>query len=237
MVAEVMELNWDSEGILRSRPNRFLGIADIIGPVELKGEMVHIHDPGRLKELLYPGNRILLKKASGKNRKTKWDVIAARFENEWVLVHSGYHRTISERILRGEFSPLGPMKDIRPEVMVGHSRLDFVCKDKKDMVMGVEVKGCTLAVDGVALFPDAPTERGRKHLETLMDMITSGNRAALLILLFRHDVRCFSPNELTDPRFTETFRRAMEAGVKVHPLVFRYDHGRVFYLGTVPVCE
>ena len=99
------------------------------------------------------------------------------------------------------------------------------------------MKGCTLAVDGVALFPDAPTKRGRKHLETLMEMKASGNRAALMILIFRHEARCFSPNEETDPRFTETFRSAMEAGVEVHPVVFRYDGVNVSYLGTVPVCE
>jgi len=237
MVVEVMELNGDFEGIFRSRPNRFLSIVDIIKPVKMKGEMVHVHDPGRLKELLYPGNRVLLKKASGKKRKTKWDVIAARFENEWILVHSGYHRVISEWMLRGEFCPIGRLKDIRAEVTVGHSRLDFVCKDADDTVIGVEVKGCTLAVDGVALFPDAPTERGRKHLETLMDMIATGKRAALLVLIFRPDARCFSPNELTDPRFAETFGRATEKGVEVYPLVFRYNGKKVSFLGVIPLCE
>ena len=238
MVAKVMDLSWDSEGIFRSRPNRFLGIVDISGPVETKGEMVHVHDPGRLEELLFPGNRILLKKASGKKRKTKWDVIAARFENEWILIHSGYHRAISEWMLREKHNPLGPLKDIRPEVTVGHSRLDFVCRDKDDRVIGVEVKGCTLAVDGVALFPDAPTERGRKHLETLIEMKRSGKRAALMVLVFRFEARCFSPNELTDPRFAETFRKAVKLGVEVYPLVFRYDGEKISYMGKIPaICE
>ena len=237
MVVEVIELNWDAQGIFRSRPNRFISIIDIIDPVDIKGERVHVHDPGRLKELLYPGNRILLKKAFGKNRKTKWDVIAAQFENEWILIHSGYHRAISEWMLRTKQSPLGSLKEIRPEVTVGHSRLDFICKDEDDKVIGVEVKGCTLAVDGVALFPDAPTERGRRHLETLMEMKASGKRAALLVLIFRHESRCFSPNELTDPGFAETFRRAVEKGVEVYPLVFRYDGSTIVYLGNIPVCE
>jgi len=122
-------------------------------------------------------------------------------------------------------------------VTVGHSRLDFVLTDNRGTEIGVEVKGCTLAVDGVALFPDAPTERGRRHLEVLMDMKASGKSAALIVLIFRHDARCFRPNELTDPKFAETFHRAVSKGVDVFPVVFRYDGERVYFLGGIPVCD
>jgi len=196
-----------------------------------------VHDPGRLKELLYPGNRVLVKRAAGKHRRTKWDLIAARYDDEWILVHSGYHRGISEWVIRNENSPFHDIVDLRPEVTVGHSRLDFILTDNRGTEIGVEVKGCTLAVDGVALFPDAPTKRGRRHLEVLMDMKADGKNAALMILIFRSDAKCFRPNEITDPKFAETFLRAMRNGVDVFPMVFRYDGKRVDYMGEIPVCN
>ena len=234
MTTKVMELLCDAEGVLRERPNRFLAVVDIDGFGD--NEEVHVHDPGRLKELLYPGNRVLVKRAAGKKRKTKWDMISARYGQEWILVHSGYHRAISEWIIKGEHSPFHGVANIRPEVTVGHSRLDFVLDHEDGNETGVEVKGCTLAVDGVALFPDAPTERGRRHLDVLMDMKADGKNTALIVLVFRADARCFRPNELTDPKFAETFQRAVKQGVDVFPMVFRYDGKSVYYLGEIPVC-
>ena len=234
MTTKVMELICDAEGVLRERSNRFLAVVDIVGFGD--NEEVHVHDPGRLKELLYPGNRVRMKRAAGKKRKTKWDMIAARYGDEWILVHSGYHRAISEWVIRGEQSPFHGVANIRPEVTVGHSRLDFVLTDDGGKETGVEVKGCTLAVDGVALFPDAPTERGRRHLEVLMDMRANGKNAALIVLVFRHDAGCFRPNELTDPKFADVFRKAVKQGVDVFPMVFRYDGKWVRYMGEIPVC-
>ncbi len=235
MPVTVMELKSDAEAAFRRRPNRFLAVVDI-EVEELKEIEAHVHDPGRLTELLYPGNRLLLRRAHGTSRKTKWDVIAARYEGKWIPVHSGLHRQISEWVLHGEHSPFGTVEEIRPEVTVGHSRLDFVLTLRDGRRLGVEVKGCTLAVDGTALFPDAPTERGRRHLETLMEIREEGGRAALMVLIFRPDARCFSPNGETDPKFAETFKRAVEKGVEVYPVVFRYDGERVEYVGRIPVC-
>ena len=235
MAVPVLEIPCDAEGIFLERPNRFLGIVDILLLGEKNDEKVHVHDPGRLEELLYPGNRVLLRRAGGKNRKTKWDLIAARYEDEWILVHSGYHRAISEWVLGSDFSPFGEAMEIQPEVTVGHSRLDFVITDPEGNEIGVEVKGCTLALDGVALFPDAPTERGRRHIETLMEMIEGEKKAGLLILVFRRDAKFFLPNEATDPKFAEVFRSGIERGVMVHPLLFSYDGEMVYYEGAVPV--
>ncbi|MCK4717608.1 MAG: DNA/RNA nuclease SfsA [Thermoplasmata archaeon] len=229
---EVLRLPHDATGSLVSRPNRFLAIVDVDG---LGEQEVHVHDPGRLKELLFPGNELLLRRAEGKKRKTKWDLIAARYEEQWVLVHSGYHRAISEWVLNSDISPFGHVEEIRPEVRIGHSRLDFVLTDRGEII-GVEVKGCSLAIDDIALFPDAPTERGRKHLETLMEMKREGVRAALMVLVFRKDAGCFYPKEDTDPKFANTFWDAMEAGVEVYPLVFTYENGKIWYLHKIPVC-
>jgi sugar fermentation stimulation protein A len=223
-----MELPWDFEGTFILRPNRFTGIVDMDG----EKEIVHVHDPGRLEELLYTGNKVLIKRAEGRGRKTKWDLIAARYENQWVFTNSGYHRKISEDIVKAIF----PHAEIKAEVKVGHSRLDFVVIEKGNRT-GIEVKGCTLTENGRALFPDAPTERGRRHIETLMEMMRNGHRAMLLVLVFRKDSECFAPNERTDPKFAEVFRRALSEGLEVRPMLIEYDGKSLWWAGEIGLCE
>ena len=121
----------------------------------LKEQYVHVRDPGRLKELLYPGNKVLVKHKSGEKRKTQWEIIAA-WDNEWVLINSGYHRAISEAILNNpKISPFGELDGLKAEVTVGHSRLDFML-EKDEGQIALEIKGCTLEIDNIALFPDLP---------------------------------------------------------------------------------
>ena len=114
--------------------------------------------------------------------------------------------------------------------------MDFLVTGKDNTRTLVEVKGCTLTVDGVALFPDAPTERGTRHLETLMQQGREGMRTAVIILIFRKDSTCFRPNVATDPKFAETFGRAMKAGIEIHPLVLSYEEGKILYHHPIPVC-
>jgi len=153
-------------------------------------------------------------------------------------VHSGFHRAISESILGDEkLSPFGPFSGLKCEVKVGHSRMDFLGTLQGGKGVLIEVKGCTLTRDGKALFPDAPTERGRRHLETLMEARGRGMRAAIMILVFRADSNCFSPNAETDPKFTEAFWKASEEGVEVYPLVLSYENGSLFYHGQIPICQ
>ncbi len=223
----ILNVEWDREGIFLSRPNRFVGIVDMDG----EEEAVHIHDPGRLEELLYPGNRVLLKKAEKAGRKTGWDLIAAHHGDMWVFTNSSYHRWISEKIVR----MLYPDNEIRAEVMVGHSRLDFMVKSGEN-ITGIEVKGCTLTEDGTALFPDAPTERGRKHVKTLMKMMDEGNDAVLMVLVFRKDSLCFSANRRTDPWFADALDAAVRKGLKVHPMLLEYDGKTVWWLGEIGLC-
>lgn len=117
---------------------------------------------------------------------------------------------------------------------MGDSHLDFVATDPDDRQFGVEVKECTLTVDDVAMFPDAPTTRGIKHVEPLIDIIKGGHRAGLVILVFRPEAERFETNEGTDPAFAEAFRRAVDAGVEVHAVRFSFDGRRVRYLGQYP---
>ena len=232
----LLQLPYDARGIFRARSNRFLGVVDIIHPGEVKGVEVHVHDPGRLGEILYPGNTVLLKRVEGKHRKTDWDLVAGRVNNKWIPVHSGYHRALSEKIIRDEcLCPFGSVSGVYPEVQLGHSRIDFFLEREDGSGVWVEVKGCTLAENGVALFPDAPTTRGRRHLDELIRVTETGGEAAMLILVFRSDARCFAPNRDTDPIFSSTFYEAMERGVKVCPVLLEYDGKWVHYKREIPV--
>ena len=234
---KLIDIPWDKEGILKSRPNRFLAIVDIdLNGDQIEGQKVHVRDPGRLKELLFPGNRVLVKHRPEPHRKTQWEIIAA-WDDYWVLVNSGYHRAISEAILSNPgISPFGALDSIKPEVKVGHSRLDFMLEKGGDQ-MGLEVKGCTLETGDVALFPDAPTERGAKHVQTLIDMKIEGKESAMMILVFRPKARCFRPNDSTDPKFTDLFWQALDMGVKIHPVRLSYEDGTIYFHGEMPVCQ
>ncbi len=232
----MLHLPWDAVGIFRLRPNRFLGIVDITNPTTSSRVKVHIHDPGRLTELLYPGNKVLLKRARGNHRATKWDLVAGRCNSHWVLVHSNYHRAIAEAIIRSkDLTPFGQVVEVNPEATYGHSRLDFLLIDREGKEIWVEVKGCTLAVGRVALFPDAPTKRGGKHLRTLISLRKTGLRSSLLILIFREGVDLFAPNEKTDPQFHSLFYQALRLGVEVYPILLKYRGGMVYYQGRVPI--
>ncbi|WP_445476023.1 DNA/RNA nuclease SfsA [Methanococcoides methylutens] len=238
----VIEIPWDAEGKLLSRPNRFLGVVDITSisgsSADTQEEKVHIHDPGRLEDLLYPGNDLLLKKAINTNRKTGWDVIAAKADDGWILINSAFHRKIAEWAIRNEVCPyLEGLDSIAAEQKFGDSRLDFLL-GKGDTKIWVEVKGCTLIDDGRrAIFPDAPTLRGRRHVEELIKAVRSGDEALLLILVFRSDAQCFAPNGVIDPDLAAVFRDAIDAGVKVCTLVFSYEGMEIIYRGRIPLCD
>ncbi len=234
---ELIKIPWDCKGTLIARPNRFLAIVDIEqnGKI-LKEQKVHIRDPGRLKELLYPRNKIMVKHKTGEKRKTQWEIIAA-WDNDWVLINSGYHRAISEAILSNpKISPFGKIEGFKAEVTVGHSRLDFML-EKDGNQIALEIKGCILEIDNIALFPDAPTERGARHIQTLMDITAEGQEAAMMILVLRPGARCFKPNEVTDPKFAEIFWKAKRAGVQIYPVKLSYENGSILFHEVIPVCE
>ncbi|MCK5397997.1 MAG: DNA/RNA nuclease SfsA [Thermoplasmata archaeon] len=236
-MVELLKIPWDCEGILKERPNRFLAIVDIEQDgIILKEQKVHVRDPGRLKELLFPGNKVLVRHRTGENRKTQWEIIAA-WDNDWVLINSGYHRAISEAILgNSKISPFGKLDGLKAEVTVGHSRLDFML-EKDGSQIALEIKGCTLEIDNIALFPDAPTERGARHVQTLMDIVSEGKKAAMMILVLRPGAKCFKPNEITDPKFAEIFWKARKAGIEIHPVKLSYENGAILFHGLIPVCE
>ncbi len=213
------------QGIFIDRPNRFLSVVKI-GDRE---EKVHVHDPGRLKELLYPGNNVLVSRATNKNRKTKWDMLCARKNGEWIFVHSGFHRKFVEIILKSSLIPsLCPMEELQAEVKIEDGRLDFLVKINNTN-MWIETKGCTLIKGNIGLFPDAPTKRGTRHIRSLIKLKKMGDRAGIIVLVFSKNVTLFSPNRDTDPLFAEEFYRAIKVGVEVYPISIFCDGRAIFF--------
>ncbi len=198
------------------RVNRFLTLVDHNGQVR----ECHLHDPGRIPELL-PGTRVLIRKTSGK--KTDCSVTAFLNERTWVVVDSRIHSEVAAAFLP---------PSAKREVTVGKSRLDFAYDDTY-----VEVKGCTLVIDAKALFPDAPTERGLKHVKELTRLKLEGHVSELLILIMRDDAVCFYPNEKTDPSFSRAFWEALSAGVNLRLFEFRLEGNDLVFAGEVPLCK
>jgi sugar fermentation stimulation protein A len=233
----VCKIHTDTEGIFIERPNRFLAIVEIDENGVRKQEKVHVHDPGRLIDILYPGNSVLLRKATNPKRKTAWDMIAGKSGDNWILINSAFHRQISTWVLENDIVDfLSGSDSILPEKKYGDSRLDYLLlKDNKKT--WIEVKGCTLAEGKISSFPDAPTTRGKRHLEELIKAKNEGHDAAVLILAFRPEAECFTANGKIDPAFAETFNRALETGVKVFPLLFSFKDGTICYHSQLPLCS
>ncbi|ONN27022.1 sugar fermentation stimulation protein [Thermosipho affectus] len=215
----IYKINGTEPAIFLKRVNKFVGVVHL-----QKEEYVHIHDPGRLKELLYEKNKVLIKREDKKGRKTKYDLIAAWSGKEFVLLNSKYHRYIAEKILRKKY------KIVKPEVKVGNSRIDFFVDGNKF----IEVKGCTLSKDGVAMFPDAPTKRGIRHIEELIMLKKMGYCAEIYFLVFS-DAKYFSPNYKVDPVFSKRLKEAHRAGVEIVPLLFSFKDGWVIFKKEIPL--
>ncbi|MHC1564193.1 MAG: DNA/RNA nuclease SfsA [Candidatus Hecatellaceae archaeon] len=142
---------------------------------------------------------------------------------------------MAETLRQGELEEFKGFRILKAEPRLGGTRLDFLLEKKGGGRLLVEVKSCTLAENGVAMFPDAPTERGRRHLETLARMAGGGWRAAIVFLAQREDVERFQPNHREDPRFAEALRKAWEKGVRVYAYRAAFN-GRVLrLLGRIPV--
>jgi sugar fermentation stimulation protein A len=217
---KILEINNTKKGIFIERPNRYLAKIYINDKIEL----VHVHDPGRLRELLYEGNEVLIREAYNPNRKTRFDLIAAKKDGEYILVNSMYHRYVSENFLKTKY------KNLRSEVKHGKSRIDFLANDDT----WIEIKGCTLSENGVARFPDAPTKRGLKHINELIDLKNQGYEACIYFLIFA-EAEYFSPNYETDPEFSEKLEKAFENGVKIFPLLFSFEDNFIIFRKQIPL--
>ncbi|MGA1793277.1 MAG: DNA/RNA nuclease SfsA [Thermoplasmatota archaeon] len=229
-------VKWDIKARFVSRPNRFLAMVEM-GENGRSVVKAHVHDPGRLKEVLFPGNEVLLRRADSRVRKTRWDVIAGKVGDTWVLVNSSFHRPISSATLMDiDIAPFGKLSSLRPEVKVGKSRLDYLAIDENGQELYIEVKGCSLTRDGIALFPDAPTTRGTRHIWELIEIARTGKRAGIMVIVLGPKAECFMPNFETDPDFARAFKEAVDAGVEIRPISFELVEDHLLFRGEVPLC-
>jgi sugar fermentation stimulation protein A len=176
----------------------------------------YLPNPGRMRELLIPGAKVVLREVAGTRRKTQHDLIAIYYGRTVVTIDSRVPNTlILEALKEGGLEEFTQYTRIKPEFTYGPSRIDFLLSNDVENCL-LEVKSCTLVRKGIALFPDAPTVRGRRHLLTLMKSKTEGYRASVLFLVQRTDARLFSPNDSTDPYFCEALRKAASEGVEIY---------------------
>ena len=211
------------------RPNRF------VAEVELEGrtEAVHVKNTGRCRELLVPGARVYLTPGENPARKTAWDLIAV--EKGPLLINmdaQAPNRVFGEWAAAGRFVP--GLTLLKPETAWGRSRFDFYWEAGPERRGFVEVKGVTLEQDGVAAFPDAPTERGVRHLEELAAARREGYACAVCFVLQMKGPVLFRPNEATHPAFGAALRAAAEAGVEVLVRDCRVTPGELWLDAPVP---
>lgn len=194
------------------RPNRFLARVLVAGAEET----VHIRNTGRLRELLVPGASVLLAPAAAAGRKTAYTLVAVYKGEALVNIDSlAPNHLAAAALAAGRLEGLGPVAAVRREVSYGGSRFDlgFTAEDRAGFI---EVKGVTLERDGVAMFPDAPTSRGARHLHELADAAARGYACHVIFIIQLGGVRAFRPNAATDPAFAAALRSAAAGGVGVH---------------------
>ena len=195
-------------GIFLARPNRFIAHVQIDGETQI----VHVKNTGRCKELLQPGTQVWCQHWDNPSRKTKYDLIFVQKGERLICMDSqAPNAAAKEWLLSGG---LGEISDLRAETTHGDSRFDFAfLKDGKQCFL--EVKGVTLENDGICAFPDAPTERGAKHLRGLTEAVREGFGAYVLFVIQMTDVEYLHPNDVTDPEFGKALREAAANGVEV----------------------
>ena len=195
-------------GIFHARPNRFIAHIEIDGQMET----VHVKNTGRCRELLPVGAQVWCQRSGNPNRKTKFDLITVRKGHRLINMDSQAPNTAAGEWLRA--GGLGPIENLKAETFHGDSRYDFsFIKDGRQCFL--EVKGVTLETDGICAFPDAPTDRGAKHLRGLAEAARAGYGAYVLFVIQMSDVKYLHPNDATDPAFGAALREAAAAGVQV----------------------
>ena len=194
------------KGKFISRPNRFIARVDIDGAEHT----VHVKNTGRCKELLVPGCTVFLEKADNQNRKTLYDLIAVIKGDRVINMDSQAPNAVFRQWVKKQL----PNATVKREITYKDSRFDCYIETETDKIF-VEVKGVTLEENGYVRFPDAPTERGIKHINGLMDAVNNGYKSAVFFVIQMEDVISFSPNYDTQPRFGQALKNAEAAGVKI----------------------
>ncbi|WP_058486190.1 DNA/RNA nuclease SfsA [Defluviitalea phaphyphila] len=213
-----MKLNYDIVyGKFIRRPNRFIAHIDVSG----KEVICHVPNTGRLKELLYSGVEVILSyHPTSSNRKTKYDLRMIKKGDYWISIDSQLPNALAyEAISQGIIKELRNYSEIKKEITYKNSRFDLQLIGDKTYF--IEVKGVTLEKDNWTYFPDAPTSRGRKHIDEIIDAVKNGFRGVILFVVQVSYAKGFSPNAVTDPDFAKKLKEAYKAGVEI--LAYRCD--------------
>ena len=207
------------KGIFKARPNRFIAEVEVDGNLEI----AHVPNTGRCKELLVKNAIVWLKPSDNPNRKTKFSLHFV--ENKGVLVSlysQQANSIVYDAVVDGKINELSGYDYHQREKTVDNSRIDIYLENSNGDSCFVEVKGVTLIIDGEARFPDAPTERGAKHLKELIKLKKEGNRCCVFFLIQHPAGEFFRPNWENDPIFSQTLNEAYAEGVEI--LVYRCDN-------------
>lgn len=196
----------------------------------------HTNNTGSMAGLLASRRRVLLSVSDNPRRKLPYTLEAVDLAGSWVGVNTLTPNRMLKAAWQANALPAEGYAEFRSEARVGNSRLDGLLTGPAGRLW-VECKNVTLAEYGVALFPDAPTERGRKHLHELMELASQGDRVALFLLVQRPDGECFGPADFIDPEYASLFYRALDAGVEAWPFVAAVDRDGVRLGKRLPVTQ
>lgn len=201
------------KAIFKSRPNRFIAEVEIDG----KTAVAHVPNTGRCKELLIEGATVYLMPSDDPNRKTKFSLLFVENNGALVSIYSQEaNKIVYEGILNGKIGEFDGYGLAEREKTVGNSRIDiYLVNHKENSDCYVEVKGVTLVENNIAIFPDAPTERGKKHIEKLIELKEKGHRTVVFFLIQHPNGNSFKPNWKTDPNFSEALVKAQKSGVEI----------------------
>lgn len=216
-------------GRFLARPNRFIAHVEIAG----REEIVHVKNTGRCKELLLHGATVYVQHFPEGKRKTKYDLIAVEKQNLLINMDSQAPNKVVQEWLVGQ-EPFGKITYLKPECKHGDSRFDFYLETEAKK-MFIEVKGVTLEEKGVVLFPDAPTERGVKHVQELCHCLEQGYEAAIIFVVQMSGSRYFTPNRRTHAAFATALEQAAASGVQLMALTCAVTPDSLIINGTLPI--
>jgi len=199
-------------GVFQERLNRFSALVR----AKDKTLLTFLPNPGRMHELLVSGTKVLLGEVLKENRKASYDLIGVYYKDQWVSVDSRVpNKLVFEALRNKDIEEFSEYSIIKPEYGYGHTRFDFFLADECESCL-LEVKSATRVKEGVALFPDAVTERGTRHVKDLVKTKKEGFRACILFIVQRIDAYSFAPDDETDPKFGKALRTAAEGGVEIY---------------------
>ncbi|MBS7251785.1 MAG: DNA/RNA nuclease SfsA [Candidatus Freyarchaeota archaeon] len=219
------------EAVFKERVNKFLTVVE----VNKTNVPCFLPDPGRLEELLYPGVRVLLADRAKKYRKTRYDLIAVYHDDQLISLDSRIpNKLVFEALKNKSLDEFAEYTVIIPEYKFHDSRIDFMLDNGHKKCL-LEVKSCTTVINGVALFPSAPTTRGRRHITELVRALKDGYRSCVLFVVQRTDAKILRPHDSVDQKFGNILREAYGQGVEVYAYFSKFTGKEITIQGKIPV--